>query len=106
MDAVYRSHGVYPLWLLGEGGVCASTDGYDLHWGEGWKGSMCMDDDTQRYVSSLMQYQERIEAWNALHANRCGGVALFTSPGGGGWATFGLAGDDLVEIARALVTRE
>jgi hypothetical protein len=57
-----------------------------------------MAGDEQRYLASLMQYEQYLGVWNAEHGDRCGGVCIFTSPGDGVWETFGVAGEFLVHL--------
>jgi hypothetical protein len=99
MDAIWRESGIFCQWALTEGGVAAAdNNGYGLAVGQGWKGDQCMEGDEARYLTSLMQYEEAIGAWNAAHSDRCGGVCIFTSPGDGAWESFGVAGEFLVHL--------
>ena len=79
-DPVFRAHGLYPDYFLGEAGAFATC-------GDGWRSSACLDGNWPMYLAQLNEFSERLKRWNALHGNRCLGGVLFTS-GGWGWESW------------------
>ena len=80
-DPMFRAHGLYPDYFLGEAGAFATC-------GDGWRSSACLDGDWPRYLKQLQEFNSRMKDWNASHGNRCLGAVLFTSGGFGSWDSF------------------
>jgi hypothetical protein len=97
MDAVFRTHGVYPLWYGGEAGVVYSEDGWTLHSGLGWKACGSFT----RYITELLTFQNHTRIWNREHGNRFRGATVFCY-GGYGWDNFDFEPGDLSELGAAL----
>ncbi len=92
-DKVFSEIGLYPKYYLGECGIvyCPSSDGTRFESGEGWKkcGSF------ERYLRSIVKFNENILEWNKTHGNRCFGGTLFGF-GNWGWNQFEIGTGDLV----------
>jgi len=86
-DKVFRAHGLYPRYILGEAGACA----WDGDWrpGDGWRSQFCYDGDWDWYLTQLRKFEQKIAEWNAQHGNRCLGACLFTTgTPATGWESF------------------
>ena len=79
-DPVFRANGLYPKYIFGECGAFATCS-------SGWRSSECLGGDWPLYLSQLVEFSNRIKAWNATHGNRCLGGTLFTS-GGFNWPSW------------------
>jgi len=94
-DPVFNAHGLYPNYVLGEGGAFLDAVA-------GWRHREVFAGDWNAYLNSLLQLRDYIVAWNAEHNDRCAGVSLFTyKPEGGDWQRYNLYGY-LDKLATAL----
>lgn len=91
-DAIFRDNGVYPRYALGEGGIVYAPDGVSFNSGKGWKSCGSFE----LYLDDIQEFNARVTAWNAQHANRCAGLTLF-GYGNWGWDNFEL-GDGEVAL--------
>lgn len=96
-NEVFRAHGLYPRYVLGEAGAC----GWDGNWrpGDGWKSQFCYNGDWAWYLSRIRRFELKLREWNAQHGNRCLGACLFTtgSPATG-WASFQIQRQEMEEL--------
>ena len=95
--AVFRAHGVYPRYYLGESGICHSLDGWNLNNVLGWKGCGPFTD----YIADLQDFDRLGRQWNALHGNRLRGMTIFCY-GSNGWPGYDFEPGDLYELGEAL----
>jgi len=83
-DALFRKHGLYPRYILGESGAVRANSAYSLMPNDGWKtcynleGMQADLDIESRYVRD----------WNTAHGNRIIALLLFTFAGGDKWREF------------------
>ena len=96
-DTVFRAHGVYPRYYLGESGICHSEDGWNLNNVLGWKGC----GPFSKYITDLQNFDRIGRQWNALHGNRLRGMTIFCY-GSSGWVGYDFEPGDLAELAKAL----
>jgi hypothetical protein len=91
-DKVFRADGIYPRYVATEGGIVYAPDGVTFNSGRGWKSCGSFE----RYLEDLAEYNRRVRAWNAEHANRCFGIHIFCYAQYG-WGDFEL-GDGEVDL--------
>jgi hypothetical protein len=98
-DAYFASQGVFPEYILSEGGICkASANGTSFDPTTGWKGC----GPFSRYLTDMSTFHSIVKTWNAAHGNRCHGVTLFCY-GGYGWELFDWEPGDLAGMTAASV---
>jgi len=90
-DKVFTAAGVYPRYALGEGGTVYAPDGLAFNSGLGWKACGSFD----WYFADIVEWNHRAMEWNADHANRCAGIALF-GYGNWGWDSFELGDGEVI----------
>lgn len=96
-DRVFTTHGVYPRYYGGEGGICFAPDGDSFQASRGWKSCGAFG----KYITDLVLFDRLARAWNATHGNRFRGMAVFCY-GGWGWEDFDFEPGDLAELEEAL----
>lgn len=84
-DDVFRANGVFPRYLLSEGGIVYAHDGLAFNSGLGWKA--CGDFPT--YLQQMDTFMSLVQAWNRVHNNRAVALTLFAY-GNWGWDSFDL----------------
>jgi len=104
MDKVFVQNGVYVKWYGGESGAVGSPDGYSLLPNDGWKSHECYGGNWGRYLTDITKINQTITNWNETHGNRYLGSVLFTTGEPYcGWPSFQLSGDEMRDIAEALI---
>ena len=98
-DKTFTAAGYYPRYALGEGGCVYAWDGVNFNSGLGWKSC----GDIEAYLVDIAKWNARANTWNAVHANRCAGIALFGYCNWG-WDNFELGHGDVDLIARWAAT--
>jgi len=99
-DPVFRAHGIYPNYIIGEAGVVGSSDGYSLNAHAGWRSRHTLKADWGRYFAQIAHFQANLREWNALHGNRCLGATIFTSGAPYvGWESFIIAHPEMIALA-------
>jgi len=99
-DPVFRAHGIYPNYIIGEAGVVGSSDGYSLNAHAGWRSRHTLKADWGRYFAQIAHFQANLREWNALHGNRCLGATIFTSGAPYvGWESFIIAHPEMESLA-------
>lgn len=95
-DRVFRAHGVYPRYYLGESGIVFARDdaGTNFDSGRGWRSC----GPFSYYIEQIGIFNQRLRAWNAQHGNRCIGATLFAY-GQWGWPDFDFEPGDLAELS-------
>jgi len=77
-DEVFAAHGIYSCYLNTEAGRCYSPDGQWFNPARGWKSCGSIEP----YLADIAEFNRRCGEWNATHANRFTGAAIF---GYGNW---------------------
>lgn len=98
-DRVFREHGVYPRYYLGEAGIVYAPDpeGVTFDSGLGWRSC----GPFAWYVEQILIFNERMRQWNRQHGNRCRGATIFAY-GQWGWEDFDFEPGDLAELREAI----
>lgn len=89
-DKVFTAHGLYPRYLSTEAGRCYSPDGKWMNPALGWKSCGSFES----YLVDIAEFNARVLAWNATHANRFTGAVIFCAYQYG-WADFELGSGDV-----------
>jgi hypothetical protein len=84
-DDVFRANGVFPRYLLSEGGIVYAPDGLSFVSGKGWKAC----GDMSNYLSQMDVYVMMVNEWNRQHANRAAALTVFCYQNWG-WDSFDL----------------
>ena len=101
-DPVFRSAGLYPHYLFGEGGAVYISGGHMPSSEAGWGYKETLNGDAQKYVAQILEFRRRLMEWNQHHGNRALGATLFTAGGGQDWRHFELTANVLGPLADAV----
>jgi len=103
-DKYLSQHGnaVEVNWFFGECGAVGGRytgGGYQLLPHDGWKSSQCYGGNWSRYEADLLEFNGRVQAWNATHNNRAFGGTVFTTTGGGySWDSFEIGESEIERL--------
>ena len=99
-DPIFRAHGIYPNYIIGEAGVVGSSDGYSLNAHAGWRSRHTLKADWGLYLAQIAHFQANLREWNVLHGNRCLGAVLFSSGAPyTNWESFQIREPEMVALA-------
>ena len=90
-DTYFRSRGVFPRYVSGEGGTVLAWDGTSFNSGRGWKACGSFE----RYLEHIKAFNTRCLNWNQQHNNRFAGLTLF-GYANWGWDNFELGDGDVL----------
>lgn len=100
-DDEFRASGVFPRYLLSEGGICYAPDGVTFNPGLGWQSC----GDFPNYLGQMDTFVSLVKAWNGQHANRATALTVFHY-GNWGWENFNLLeGNIPLMLTRSAVWR-
>ena len=94
-DKVFTANGIYPCYLSTESGRCYSPDGQWFNPARGWKSCGSIEP----YLVDIAEFNRRVQAWNATHANRFTGAVLFCAYQYG-WEDFELGSGDVALLTK------
>jgi len=81
-DDVFRAYGIYPRYLLSEGGIVYAADGVNFDSGRGWRSCGPFN----KYLDQMTTFRRLVRDWNQKHGNRAAALTVFCH--GNNWPNF------------------